>query len=132
VCKRKRWIFLHNGILYRHTKIVGRPVDQLVVPKGRRDEVSKLAHTTFGAHQLALNTAHRICNAMRFSSMMKMYKEYVKTCAVCCRQAHETCFDRVPVKPIPKDEVNIGHWFIDVCGPLSPNQSNKSGYNYFL
>jgi hypothetical protein len=48
------------------------------------------------------------------------------------RRARENCFDRVSIKAIPRDEVNFGHWFIDVCGPLSPNQSNKSSYNYFL
>jgi hypothetical protein len=126
--KGKGGFFLKNGILYRHTKIIGRPVDQLVVPKMRRAEVLKLAHETYGAHQSALNTAHRIKYSMWFPSMMKTCKAYVKSCSVCCRRARVTCYDRVPIKSIPRDEISFNHWMCDVAGPFWPNQSKA--YNY--
>lgn len=103
--KGKGGFYLKNGILYRHTKIIGQPVEQLVVPKVRRAEVLKLAHETYGAHQSALNTAYRIKYSTWFPSMMKACKEYVKSCSVCCRRARATCYDRVPIKPIPRDTI---------------------------
>ena len=129
LCKKgKGGFFLRDGLLYRHTKIIGRPVDQLVVPNTRRADVLKMAHETFGAHQSALNTAHRIRYGLWFPSMMNACKEYVKSCAVCNRRARETCYDRVPIKPIPRDEVNFNHWMCDIAGPLFPNQNKL--YNY--
>jgi hypothetical protein len=129
LCERgKGGFFLKNGILYRHTKIIGRSVDQLVVPEMRRAEVLKLAHETYGAHQSALNTAHRIKYSMWFPSMMKACKEFTKSCSVCCRRARVTCYDRVPTKPIPRDDTSFNHWMCDVTGPFWPNQTKA--YNY--
>jgi Integrase zinc binding domain len=107
LCNRdKGRFFLKNGIMYPHTKIIGRPVEQLVVHQLRRAEVLKLAHDTFGAHQSALNTAYRIQYSMWFPSLMKACKQYTMSCEVCCRRSRETCYDRVPIKPIERDDVS--------------------------
>ena len=129
LCNRgKGGFFLKNGIMYRHTKIIGRPVEQLVVPQPRRAEVLRLVHDTFGAHQSALNTAHRIQYSMWFPSLMQACKQYTMSCEVCCRRARETCYDRVPIKPIERDDVSFNHWMCDFAGPFWPNQNKSHNY----
>jgi len=42
---------IHNGFLYHRDQVEGQSVSQLCVPKGRRDNVLRLAHkSVFGAH----------------------------------------------------------------------------------
>ncbi len=48
---------------------------------------------------------------------------------MCQHKARVTCWDRVPIQPIPRAEVPFSHWFMDVGGPLS---SEKLQYNFFL
>ena len=42
---------IHNGLLYHRDQVEGQSVSQLCVPKGRRDNVLRLAHeSVFGGH----------------------------------------------------------------------------------
>ena len=44
------------------------------------------------------------------------------------RRACVTVYDRVPIKSIERSNVAFNHWFVDIAGPLFPNQ--KVVFNY--
>jgi len=61
LAERGRGNFLiDDGVLYRREKILGRPFQQLVVPKGRRSHVLKVGHEPYGGHMSVKKTKARI------------------------------------------------------------------------
>jgi hypothetical protein len=118
-----------NGVLLHRDKILGHDVKQLVLPQGRRAKVLELGHGLCGAHMAWRNTANRIRLSFWWPTVRADVIQWVSKCEVCQRKARVTCWDRVPIKPIPRAEVPFSHWFMDVGGPLS---SEKLSYNYFL
>ena len=92
-------------------KVAGQPVEQLVVP-----------------------VVKSTCNRLRYSfwwpTVTRDVKSFIGSCDRCVKRARATVFDRVPIKSIERDDEAFNHWWIDVAGPLFPNQ--KVEYNYFL
>ena len=55
---------------------------------------------------------------------------YCETCHLCQKRRRVTVYDRVPINPIPRNEVAFDCLVMDCLGPLFPSQ--KLGYNYAL
>ena len=129
LAKRKKGnLFIKNGILHRADKLAGQRVEQLVLPEGRRKQALKLAHDTFGAHMGIHSTCSRLRYNFWWPTITRDVKHYVNTCDRCARRARVTVYDRVPIKSIERSNVAFNHWFVDIAGPLFPNQ--KVEYNY--
>ena len=75
---------------------------------------------------------HSTCSRLRYNfwwpTITRDVKHYVNTCDRCARRARVTVYDRVPIKSIERSNVAFNHWFVDIAGPLFPNQ--KVEYNY--
>ena len=75
LAERGRGSFLiDDGVLYRSEKILGQPLQQLVVPKGRRSHVLKVGHVK--------KTKARISYTF-FWPGLKQDCEDFKTCRIC-------------------------------------------------
>lgn len=121
-------MFFKNGILHRFDKISGQQVEQLVLPECRRKQALKLAHETFGAHMGIHSTCSRLRYNFWWPTITRDVKHFVNTCDRCARRARVTVYDRVPIKSIERSNIAFNHWFVDIAGPLFPNQ--KVEYNY--
>jgi hypothetical protein len=128
VKRKKGNLFIKNGILHRIDKIAGQHVEQLVLPECRRKQALKLAHETFGAHMGIHSTCSRLRYNFWWPTITRDVKHYVNTCDRCARRARITVYDKVPIKSIERSHVAFNHWFVDIAGPLFPNQ--KVEYNY--
>ena len=121
--------YLEEGLLLKRDKILGQDIKQLVLPEARRAQVLELGHGVAGAHMAGRNTANRIRLNFWWPTIRADTMKYCASCPICQQRARVTCWDRVPIKPIPRAEEPFSHWFMDVGGPLS---SEKLPYNYFL
>jgi len=120
---------VENGVLMRRDKLLGHDIKQIVLPQGRRDHVLEMGHGLCGGHMAWRNTANRIRLSFWWPTFRADVIQWVSKCDVCQRKARVTCWDRVPITPIPRAEEPFSHWFMDVGGPLS---GDKLPYNYFL
>jgi hypothetical protein len=75
------------------------------------------------------NTANRIRLNFWWPAIRKDFMQWCAACSVCQQKARVTCWDSVPIPPIPRVEIPFSHWFMDVGGPIG---SEKLPYNYFL
>lgn len=128
VKRKKGNLLFKNGILHRFDKISGQQVEQLVLPECRRKQALKLAHETFGAHMGIHSTCSRLRYNFWWPTITRDVKHFVNTCDRCARRARVTVYDRVPIKSIERSNIAFNHWFVDIAGPLFPNQ--KVEYNY--
>ena len=123
-------LFYKHGVLYRLDRFAGQTVEQLVLPTGRRQQAMALAHQTFGGHMAVKSTCNRLRYSFWWPTVTCDVKSFVGSCDRCVKRARVTVFDRVPIKSIERNDEAFNHWWIDVAGPLFPNQ--KVEYNYFL
>jgi hypothetical protein len=73
------------------------------------------------------NTKERKRLSFFWPTLARDIKSYVASCKTCALRRRRTCFDNVPITPIPRDQRSFNHWFVDVLGPLFANQ--KVDYN---
>ena len=118
-----------NGVLMRKDRVLGQDIQQLVLPQGRRQQVLEYGHGLVGAHMAWRNTSNRIRLNFWWPTIRKDIIQFVSRCDICQHKSRITCWDRVPIQPIPRAETPFSHWFMDIGGPLS---SEKLQYNYFL
>jgi len=57
-------------------------------------------------------------------------RHHIQTCRTCQLKAPVTYRDRVPIKPIPRDDRVFDHWFIDCAGPFFSAEGQKVKYTY--
>lgn len=129
--RHKGNLYYKNNLLHRRDKIAGQLVEQLVLPDGRRQSSLRLAHDTpYGAHMAVKSTCNRLRYNFWWPTITRDVKKYVSTCERCVRRTRETVYDRVPIKSIERSSIAFNHWWIDVAGPLFPNQ--KVEFNYCM
>ena len=56
-------------------------------------------------------------------------RKFCESCDSCQKRARITCWDRVPITPVPRAEAPFTHWFMDCLGPIF---NHKVDYNYCL
>ena len=120
---------IHDGILYRNERILGQNFMQLCLPRGRRAEVLTMAHDTFGGHLGARKTQERVRLSFTWPTLASDVKKYCESCEACQKRARTSCWDRVPITPVPRAEAPFTHWFMDCLGPIF---NHKVEYNYCL
>ena len=103
--RHKAGYFIRDGILYRYQKMFGHEYEQLVLPFGRRAEVMKIAHQTFGGHLAAKKTKERNKLSFTWPTIATDVQKACEICHQCQKRKRITVYDRVPIHPIPRDEV---------------------------
>jgi Integrase zinc binding domain len=96
--------------------------------ESRCKQASKLAHETFGAQMGILSTCSRLRYNFWWPTITRDVTNYVNACDCCVRRASVTVYDRVSIKGIERSNVAFNHWFVDIAGPLFPNQKVKYHY----
>jgi len=128
--RQKAGYFVRDGILYRQQEMLGHEYEQLVLPAGRRAEVIKLGHEVVGGHLASKKAKERIKLSFTWPTIAKDVQRACETCHLCQKRRRVTVYDRVPINPIPRNEVAFDCLVMDCLGPLFPSQ--KLEYNYAL
>lgn len=124
-------VFIKDGLLFRYEKICGRDMECLLVPEGRRQYVIDVAHTVTGGHFNYRKTRDRIkLSGLTWDTLTRDCKLFVQKCEVCQKMARTTCFDRIPISPVPRSPHLFAHFFADCFGPVLSDQHVK--FNYCL
>ncbi|GFW16345.1 integrase_H2C2 domain-containing protein [Trichonephila clavipes] len=70
-----------DGYLFRRDKILGESIGQLIIPKCRRTEVLKLAHTSvFSSHTGPKKTLERIKYSFFWEGLRSNVKKFCESC----------------------------------------------------
>jgi len=121
--RQKAGYYVRDGILYRYQKILGQEYEQLVLPYRRRSEVIRLAHETFGSNLAAKRTKERIKLSFTWPTIAADVQWACEVCHQCQKKRRVTVYDRVPISPIPRDEVPFDSIVMDCMGPLFASQN---------
>jgi hypothetical protein len=129
--KNKGGYYIRDGLLFHIDTVSGYSIEQLCVPIGRRAHVLQLAHDSFG-HNAMKGTRDRIrLSGLYWPSLTACCKKYCESCSRCQLRSRTTCFDRVPIKAIPRADQTFSHWFMD-CLTVHPPTQEKVLYPYCL
>ena len=119
-----------DELLYHRENIRGLPVSQLVVPSTRRKDVMRLAHdSVWGGHLGYDKTLERIRYSFFWPSINQEVSEYCRTCHPCQFRKRRTCWDCIPITPIPRPDECFAIVHADILGPL---KKSRSGCQYVL
>jgi len=88
-----------------------------------------MAHETFGGHLASKKTKERIKLSFTWPTIAVDVQRACEVCHQCQKRRRVTVYDRVPINPIPRDEVAFDCFVMDCMGPLSTVQCE---YNYAL
>src|SRR5688572_23959433 len=120
-----------NGLLYKRYRILEQTIYQLVLPKERRIKVMELAHeSVFGGHLGEEKTRERIKLSFTWPKMRRDIVKFCKSCEKCQLKARSLVMDRVPITPIPREDVSFRRITIDCVGPIEP--ASAAGHKYCL
>ena len=97
--------FSRDGILYRKDKILGHEVEQLCLPVTRRSQAIRLAHQTYGGHLASRKTKARLKLSFTWPTIAADVQDACEKCEVCQKCRRVTVYDRVPISPVPNNEV---------------------------
>jgi len=126
----KAGYFVRDGILHRKEKIFGQEVEQLCLPKTRRAQAIKLAHSTFGGHLASKKTKARLKLSFTWPTISVDVNKACEVCDHCQKHRRVTVYHRVPISPVPRNNTVFDCFVMDCMGPFFPNQNVK--YNYCL
>ena len=126
----KAGYYIRDNILYRKENILGHEVEQLCLPVSRRSQAIRLAHETFGGHLAAKKTKARLKLSCTWPTIATDVQTACEKCHVCQKRRRKTVYDRVPIAPVPSNEVVFDTFVMDCLGPIFPKQKVK--FNYFL
>ena len=119
--------FVQEGLLYRTEQIMGQKLAQLVVPRGRRNFLLKLAHETYGGHLAMRKTRDRIkLSGLTFPNLTAECKAFTSQCKACQMHARVTCFDRVPIEAIPRADEVFSHFLWIALGRFFQARSMRN------
>src|SRR6218665_3383309 len=120
-----------NGLLYKRHRILDQIIYQVVLSKERRIKVMSLAHEEpFGGHLREEKTRERIKLSFVWPKMRREIDKFCKSCEKCQLKARSLVMDRVPITPIPREDVAFKRMTMDVVGPIEP--TSAAGHKYCL
>src|SRR6218665_2862548 len=120
-----------NGLLYKKHRILDQVIYQVVLPKERRIKVMSLAHEEpFGGHLGDEQTGERINLSFVWPKMRREIDKFSKSCEKCQLKARSLVMDRVPITPIPREDIAFKRRTMDVVGPIEP--TSAAGHKYCL
>ncbi|GFU03471.1 retrovirus-related Pol polyprotein from transposon opus [Trichonephila clavipes] len=112
-------------------KILGESIGQLVIPKCRKTEVLKLAHTSvFSSHMCPKKTLERIEYSFFWEGLSSNVKKFCESCKECQLTRSVRIKDRSPITPVAKSELPFQVVNMDLIGPIDPPSSK--GHTYIL
>ncbi|GFX45764.1 retrovirus-related Pol polyprotein from transposon opus [Trichonephila clavipes] len=95
-----------DGYLFRRDKILGESIGQLVIPKCRRTEVLKLAHTSvFSSHMGPKKTLERIKYSFFWEGLRADVKKFCESCKECQLTRSVRIKDRSSSTPVARPEL---------------------------
>ncbi|GFU90373.1 retrovirus-related Pol polyprotein from transposon opus [Trichonephila clavipes] len=110
-----------DGYLFRRDKILGESIGQLVIPKCRRTEVLKLAHTSvFSSHMGPKKTIERIKYSFFWEGLKADVKKFCESCKECQLTRSVRIKDRPPITPVARPELPFQVVNMDLIGPIDP------------
>jgi len=128
--RAKAGYYIRDNMLYRKENILGHDVEQLCLPRSRRSQAIRLAHETFGGHLDAKKAKTRLKLSFTWPTIAADVQNACEKCHVCQKRRRVTVYDRVPIAPVPCNEVVFDTFVMDCLGPIFPNKKVK--FNYCL
>ncbi|GFV25771.1 retrovirus-related Pol polyprotein from transposon opus [Trichonephila clavipes] len=120
-----------DGYLFHRDKILGESIGQLVIPKCRRTEVLRLAHTSvFSSHMGPKKTLERIEYSFFWEGLRSDAKKFCESCKECQLTRSVRIKDRSPITPVARPELPFEVVNMDLIGPIDP--SSSKGHTYIL
>ncbi|GFW13961.1 retrovirus-related Pol polyprotein from transposon opus [Trichonephila clavipes] len=120
-----------DGYLFHRDKIVGESIGQLVIPKCRRTEVLRLAHTSvFSSHMGPKKTLERIKYSLFWEGLSSNMKKFCESCKECQLTRSVRIKDRSPITPVARSELPFEVGNMDLIGPIDP--PSLKGHKYIL
>ncbi|GFX80501.1 retrovirus-related Pol polyprotein from transposon opus [Trichonephila clavipes] len=120
-----------DGYLFRRDKILGESIGQLVIPKCRRTEVLKLAHTSvFSSHMGPKKTLERIEYSFFWEGLRSDVKKFSESCKECQLTRSVRIKDRSSSTPVARPELPFEVGNMDLIGPIDP--PSLKGHKYIL
>ncbi|GFT89727.1 retrovirus-related Pol polyprotein from transposon opus [Trichonephila clavipes] len=120
-----------DGYLFRRDKILGESIGQLVIPKCRRTEVLKLAHTSvFSSHMGPKKTLERIKYSFSWEDLRADVKKFCESCKECQLTRSVRIKDRSSSTPVARPELLFEVRNMDLIGPIDP--PSLKGHKYIL
>ncbi|GFX57909.1 retrovirus-related Pol polyprotein from transposon opus [Trichonephila clavipes] len=120
-----------DGYLFRRDKILGESIGQLVIPKCRRTEVLKLAHTSvFSSHMGLKKTLERIKYSFFWEGLRADVKKFCESCKECQLTRSVRIKDRSSSTPVARPELPFEVGNMDLIGPIDP--PSLKGHKYIL
>ncbi|GFW02278.1 retrovirus-related Pol polyprotein from transposon opus [Trichonephila clavipes] len=112
-------------------KILGESIGQLVIPKCRRTEVLKLAHTSvFSSHMGPKKTLERIKYSFFWEGLRADVKKFCESCKECQLTRSVRIKDRSSSTPVARPELPFEVGNMDLIGPIDP--PSLKGHKYIL
>ncbi|GFT87373.1 retrovirus-related Pol polyprotein from transposon opus [Trichonephila clavipes] len=120
-----------DGYLFHRDKILGESIGQLVIPKCRRTEVLRLAHTSvFSSHMGPKKTLERIMYSFFWEGLRADVKKFCESCKECQLTRSVRIKDQSPITPVARPELPFQVVNMDLIGPIDPPSSK--GHKYIL
>ncbi|GFY29080.1 retrovirus-related Pol polyprotein from transposon opus [Trichonephila clavipes] len=120
-----------DGYLFHRDKILGESIGQLVIPKCRRTEVLRLAHTSvFSSHMGPKKTLERIKYSFFWEGLRADVKKFCESCKECQLTRSVRIKDRSSSTPVARPELPFEVGNMDLIGPIDP--SSLKGHKYIL
>ncbi|XP_055936794.1 uncharacterized protein LOC129966395 [Argiope bruennichi] len=121
--------FMNDELIFHRDKILGEKVNQLVLPKNKRQQVLKLAHESiFGCHMGLKKTSERIKYSFYWPNMTDDIKNFCKSCKECQLRSPEKMIDKIPITPVLRPELPFEIVNIDLIGPIEPPSARRHKY----
>ncbi|GFW84936.1 retrovirus-related Pol polyprotein from transposon opus [Trichonephila clavipes] len=115
-----------DGYLFHTDKILGESIGQLVIPKYRRTEVLRLAHTSvFSSHMGPKKTIERIKYSFFWEGLRADVKKFCESCKECQLTRSVRIKDRSPITPVARSELPFQVVNMDLIGPIDPPSSKE-------
>ena len=120
-----------RGILYRIARKGEEKLRQLLVPKGKRDEVLRLAHESLlGGHLGIAKTREKVVKQFYWPGVHGDVKRFCLSCDKCQRMAPLTHHRPVPLGVTPIIDEPFSRVAVDIVGPITP--ASEQGNRYIL
>ncbi|GFW89280.1 retrovirus-related Pol polyprotein from transposon opus [Trichonephila clavipes] len=120
-----------DGYLFRRDKILGESIGKLVIPKCRRTDVLRLAHTSvFSSHMGPKKTLERIKYSLFWEGLRSDVKKFCESCKECQLTRSVRIKDRSSSTPVARPELPFQVVNMDLIGPIDPPSSK--GHTYIL
>ncbi|GFU98931.1 retrovirus-related Pol polyprotein from transposon opus [Trichonephila clavipes] len=120
-----------DGYLFHRDKILGESIGQLVIPKCRRTEVLRLAHTSvFSSHMGPKKTLKRIKYSFFWEGLRADVKKFCESCKECQLTRSVRIKDRSSSTPVARPELPFEVGNMDLIGPIDP--PSLKGHKYIL